>query len=114
MEKPGTAYSNDPDLGDDPQPATMADLYTGAKDRGGVHINSGIPNRAFVLVAKALGGNAWEVAGRIWYETMLELASDSQFSDCAKASVKIASDPRFGPKAKKAVQAAWKEVGLKV
>jgi len=114
MEKPGTAYSNDPDLGDDPQPATMADLYTGAKDRGGVHINSGIPNRAFVLVAKALGGNAWEVAGRIWYETMLKLASDSQFVDCAKASIKIASDPRFGPKAKKAVQAAWKEVGVKV
>ncbi|RMP37700.1 Metalloprotease [Pseudomonas amygdali pv. lachrymans] len=114
MEKPGTAYSNDPDLGDDPQPATMADLYTGAKDRGGVHINSGIPNRAFVLVAKALGGNAWEVAGRIWYETMLELASDSQFVDCARASIKIASDSRFGPKAKKAVQAAWKEVGVKV
>ncbi|MCF5428142.1 peptidase M4 family protein, partial [Pseudomonas syringae] len=46
--------------------------------------------------------------------TMLELASDSQFIDCAKASIKVASDPRFGPKAKKAVQAAWKEVGLKV
>ncbi|WP_163021137.1 M4 family metallopeptidase, partial [Pseudomonas viridiflava] len=114
MEKPGTAYANDPDLGDDPQPATMADLYTGAKDRGGVHINSGIPNRAFVLVAKALGGNAWEVAGRIWYETMLELASDSQFADCARISIKVASDPRFGADAKKAVQAAWKKVGVKV
>ncbi|KPW36532.1 putative Thermolysin metallopeptidase, partial [Pseudomonas syringae pv. apii] len=114
MERPGTAYANDPDLGDDPQPATMADLYKGAKDRGGVHINSGIPNRAFVLVAKALGGNAWEVAGRIWYETMLALESDSQFVDCAKTSIKIAGDSRFGAKAKKAVQAAWKEVGVKV
>ncbi|KPX32419.1 Thermolysin metallopeptidase [Pseudomonas ficuserectae] len=61
-----------------------------------------------------MGGNAWEVAGRIWYETMLELASDSQFVGCARASIKIASDSRFGPKAKKAVQAAWKEVGVKV
>ncbi|WP_024645352.1 M4 family metallopeptidase [Pseudomonas syringae] len=114
MENPGTAYNDDPDLGDDPQPATMADLYKGAKDRGGVHINSGIPNRAFVLAAKALGGNAWEVAGRIWYETMLALKADSQFVDCAKTSIKIAGDSRFGAKAKKAVQAAWKEVGVKV
>lgn len=114
MEHPGTAYANDPDLGDDPQPASMSDLYTGAKDRGGVHINSGIPNRAFVLVAKALGGNAWEVAGRIWYETMLALTSDSQFVDCARTSIKVAADPRFGADAKKAVQAAWKKVGVKV
>lgn len=114
MENPGTAYANDPDLGDDPQPATMSDLYTGSKDRGGVHINSGIPNRAFVLVAKALGGNAWDVAGRIWYETMLQLASDSQFADCARTSIKVAADPRFGAGAKKAVQAAWKKVGVKV
>src|SRR5215469_7033449 len=64
MENPGTAYVNDPHLGTDPQPAHMSKLYTGPRDRGGVHINSGIPNRAFALTAKALKGNAWGVAGR--------------------------------------------------
>lgn len=114
MEHPGTAYVNDPELGDDPQPATMADLYTGPKDSGGVHINSGIPNRAFVLTAKALGGNAWEVAGRIWYETLLQLHSSSQFVDCARISVQIAGGKQFGVSAKKAVKAAWKAVGIAV
>ncbi|RRV05357.1 peptidase M4 family protein [Pseudomonas sp. v388] len=114
MEFPGTAYTDDPELGDDPQPAHMADLYTGAKDRGGVHINSGIPNRAFVLAAKALGGNAWDIAGRIWYETMLQLPADCQFVECARTSIKVAGDPRFGATAKKAVQAAWKKVGMTV
>ena len=79
-----------------------------------MHINSGIPNRAFVLAAKALGGNAWEIAGRIWYETLLQLPSDCQFVECARTSIKVAGDPRFGPSAKKAVQNAWKKVGVNV
>ncbi len=39
MEKPGTAFVNDPDLGTDPQPDHMSNIYQGASDRGGVHIN---------------------------------------------------------------------------
>jgi len=112
MENPGTAYMNDPDLGTDPQPSTMAKLYTGPRDRQGVHINSGIPNRAFVLTAKALGGKAWEVAGRIWYDTLLQLTPTSQFIDCAKVSVQVATTK--GAAAKKAVKAAWKKVGITV
>lgn len=114
MEHPGTAYVDDPELGDDPQPASMKQLYVGAKDSGGVHINSGIPNRAFVLTAKALGGNAWDVAGKIWYETLLQLHSGSQFIDCARISVQVAADKQYGPAAKKAVKAAWKKVGINV
>lgn len=38
-------------------------------DNGGVHINSGIPNHAFYLVATAIGVNAYEDAGKIWYST---------------------------------------------
>ena len=37
-----------------------------------MHINSGIPNHAFYLVAVALGGYAWEKAGRIWYDTVCD------------------------------------------
>jgi hypothetical protein len=45
MKAPGTAY-DDPELGKDPQPATMADYVETADDNGGVHLNSGIPNHA--------------------------------------------------------------------
>jgi Zn-dependent metalloprotease len=112
MENPGTAFVADPDLGTDPQPAHMSKLYTGPRDRQGVHINSGIPNRAFVLTAKAIGGKAWGVAGRIWYDTLLQLNTNSQFIDCAKLSVQVAAT--HGAAAKKAVTAAWKKVGIKV
>lgn len=112
MENPGTAFVNDPDLGTDPQPAHMAKIYKGPRDRGGVHINSGIPNRAFVLAAKALGGKAWEVPGRIWYDTLLQLSNTSQFVDCAKLTVQNAA--AHGAAAKKVVKAAWQKVGIAV
>jgi Zn-dependent metalloprotease len=112
MEHPGTAFVNDPDLGTDPQPAHMSKIFTGAADRGGVHINSGIPNRVFVLSAKALGGNAWDVAGRIWFGAMLQLTVSSQFVDCAKLTLQIAGT--HGATAQKAVQAAWQQVGITV
>ncbi len=112
MENPGTAFVNDPDLGDDPQPGHMKDLYRGQADRGGVHVNSGIPNRAFVLLAKALKGNAWDVAGHIWYDTMIQLTTTSQIADCAKMSLQVAGTKKYGAAAKKAVKAAWKKVGI--
>jgi Zn-dependent metalloprotease len=111
MEHPGTAYRDDPALGTDPQPAHMNDLYLGPADSGGVHINSGIPNRAFVLVSQSLGGPAWTTAGTIWYEAMMQLSRTSQFADLATITAQIAGD-RFNATTKKAVRAAWKKVGL--
>ena len=109
MKAPGTAY-DDPDLGKDPQPATMSGYYQGSSDHGGVHINSGIPNHAFYLAATAIGGNSWEVAGKIWYETLTtKLSSQSQFADAAAATRDIAK--KYGTAAK-AVDDAWKAVGL--
>lgn len=110
MEHPGTAYRNDPDIGNDPQPADMAGLYIGSADSGGVHINSGIPNRAFVLTAQAIGGNAWDVTGRIWYETLLQLSSNSQFADCKRISIQVAGS--HGAAAVTAVTNAWNTVGV--
>jgi len=68
MKEPGTAY-NDPVLGKDPQSGHMKDYVRLSpwEDNGGVHINSGIPNRAFCITAMEIGGYAWEKAGRIWY-----------------------------------------------
>ena len=111
MEHPGTAYADDPALGSDPQPDHMERIYTGPADSGGVHLNSGIPNRAFVLFAQAVGGNAWEMPGTIWYDALVQLSRTSQFSDMAKLTARIAGD-RYGAATRKAVRAAWKRVGL--
>ncbi len=110
MEHPGTAFMSDPYLGTDPQPEHMSKLYEGQSDNGGVHINSGIPNRAFVLTAKALGGNAWDVAGRIWFDTMLKLPRRAQFQECAELCVQMAS--AHGDDAVRAVSRAWSNVGV--
>lgn len=113
MENPGTAY-DDPHLGGpDPQPAHISDLYTGPRHHGGTHINSGIPNRAFVLTAKALGGYAWNIAGQIWYKTMLTLSSNSQFVDCARKTVQVAATD-YGTEIAQTVRAGWEEVGITV
>src|SRR5205814_5884503 len=113
MKAPGTAY-DDPRLGKDPQPAHMRDYFKGSADNGGVHINSGIPNHAFYLAASALGGNSWDKAGKIWYDTLCNrLRPDSDFAAAAKATIKSSAD-LFGAKSAelKAVQAAWKQVGV--
>ena len=113
MQHPGTAFVDDPLLGTDPQPAHWKDRYRGSADRGGVHINSGIANRAFVLAAEALDDEPWQTAGRIWYDTMLEIPSRATFADAARITVRIARDDH-GAVAEEAVREAWKAVGVKV
>ncbi|MBB6251600.1 M4 family metallopeptidase [Nitrospirillum iridis] len=110
LKAPGTAY-DDPDLGKDPQPATMKDYYSGSDDNYGVHINSGIPNHAFYLAATKIGGKAWEVAGAIWYEVLTtRLQLWSEFKDAAAATREVAQ--KHGAAAGTAVDDAWKAVGL--
>ena len=113
MKEPGTAY-DDPVLGKDPQPATMKDYYPGEDDNGGVHINSGIPNRAFALAAIDIGGYSWEKAGPIWYTALTErLRSTSDFKACAAATIAIAGEMYGAGKAEQAaVRKAWKTVGV--
>ena len=62
MLAPGTAY-DDPRLGRDPQVGSMDAYVDTAEDSGGVHINSGIPNRAFALAAQAVGGSQLGATG---------------------------------------------------
>ena len=69
MAAPGTAY-DDPTLGADPQVGHMDDFIETTDDNGGVHLNSGIPNRAFQLAATAIGGTSLEGAGQIWYAAL--------------------------------------------
>jgi Zn-dependent metalloprotease len=109
------AYENDPLLGDDPQPKHMDNIYRGDEDEGGVHINSGIPNHAFYLVATALGGYAWEKAGSVWYKTLLNLNSRSNFQEAAAMTYQVATaDYGKDSEVAQAVQKAWIAVGLSV
>lgn len=113
MKAPGTAYDDDV-LGKDPQPADMSGYVETSDDNGGVHLNSGIPNRAFYLVASALGGNAWDRAGQIWYDTLTGgLAGSASFVDFAAATASAAS-ARYGSDSAehRAVLDAWSTVGV--
>lgn len=114
MKEPGTAY-DDPRLGKDPQVASMADYVDTTDDNGGVHINSGIPNKAFYLAATKLGGHSWEKAGPIWYQALTggEVQAHTDFAGFATATVNAASklypdDPDVATK----ITQAWTEVGV--
>ncbi len=76
-----------------------------------VHDSSGIPNRAFYLAARKIGGFSWETAGPIWYAAFSSLSRKSGFQDAAKATLQAAL-ARHGMKSKeyRAVQAAWRAV----
>lgn len=114
LRAPGTAY-DDPALGRDPQPATMADYVETTSDNGGVHINSGIPNHAFYLAATAIGGHAWEHAGRVWLDVLTNGSIDvhADFASFAAATV-AAAEARFGPGSRErtAIAEAWDAVGV--
>jgi hypothetical protein len=107
MAHPGTAY-DDPRLGKDPQVGSMADYVHTTSDNGGVHLNSGIPNRAFQLAAVAIGGTSWEGAGRVWYAALTggSVVATTDFAGFAAATVAAA-----GAHAD-AVHAAWEQVGV--
>lgn len=113
MKAPGTAY-NDPVLGKDPQPGHMDDYVRTIEDNGGVHINSGIPNRAFYVTAVELGGHAWEKAGQIWYKTLTDkLDSRSNFQDAANLTFEAAGELfGVGSLEQQAVGKGWLEVGI--
>ena len=107
MSEPGTAY-NDPRIGRDPQVGSMDDYVDTAEDDGGVHLNSGIPNRAFHLAATAIGGSAAEGAGRIWYDALVGggITSDTDFAGFAEAVIAAAGEHAD------VVADAWRQVGV--
>lgn len=107
------AYVDDPYLGTDPQPKHYSKKYTGAADGGGVHINSGIPNHAFYLFARALNRTVSTDAARIWYATVLRLKPTSHFKDMRDTTVAVAGEI-FGATSqeKSKLVDAWAAVGL--
>lgn len=76
------------------QPANMSEYQNlplnEANDNGGVHINSGIPNKAYYLFATAI---TKEKAERVYYRALTQyLTTQSQFIDCRLAVVQAARD----------------------
>ena len=115
MKAPGTAF-NDPTLGQDPQPATMDDYVETVEDNGGVHINSGIPNYAFYTTATTLGGQAWERAGWVWYDSLRHpmLRPRDDFATFAGITLRVAKRA-YGRQSDEyaAVEAGWDAAKVK-
>lgn len=91
----------------------MSDFKDMYEDNGGVHIFSGIPNKAFYLVAKACGGYSWEKAGQIWWKALQSgkippKCTFLQFADVTVESAKEAYDEETAKKVRK----AWTDVGV--
>ncbi|WP_217178816.1 M4 family metallopeptidase [Streptomyces sp. AC495_CC817] len=115
MIAPGTAYDDD-ELGRDPQPDHMSGFVRTTEDNGGVHLNSGIPNRAFALFATELGGNAWERAGTVWYRALTgglsSTASFTQFAQATMAAATTLDEEAGGTVVADAARRAWSTVGV--
>jgi Zn-dependent metalloprotease len=113
MRAPGTAYDDDRLGGKDPQPAHFDGYVETSDDDGGVHINSGIPNRAFYLAAVDLGGGSWERAGRIWYATLQDDALEPDSTFAAFAALTVANAARlYDDGVAATVRGGWEQVGV--
>jgi Zn-dependent metalloprotease len=116
MIEPGTAYDDDV-LGRDPQPDHFDRYIETDEDNGGVHLNSGIPNRAFALASRELGGFAWEHTGRVWYDVLTSgrLRPNDGFHRFAAETVRAAR-ARFGRDSaeERAIAGGWSAVGIEV
>ncbi len=98
------------------QPAHMRDfqdlpIFT---DNGGVHINSGIPNRAAFLATQE---TSRELVGRVWYRTLSRhLTRLSTFDEMARATGQACDElvalDQAQPTDCEAVTGAWVAVGV--
>ncbi len=88
-----------------PQPSHMSQYANLPinQDNGGVHINSGIPNRAAYLLIQAIGR---EKAERIYYRALAHyLTRSSEFIDCRRAVIRAAQELYGSAEAQAAAQA---------
>ena len=121
---PGTAGDAlrsmaDPTLQGDPDHYSVR--YTGSGDYGGVHINSGISNKAAYLLSNggthygvSVAGIGNDKTGKIFYRTLTQyLTPNSTFSQYRVASVQAATD-LYGASSSEvsSVKAAFTAVGI--
>lgn len=107
MKAPGTA--NDFDT----QPDHMNNYYSGTADNQGVHINSGIPNKAFYLSCLEIG---IDECALIWFETLKVLWRTAAFDDMLETIIataqKLAQGNKVSDSAANAIANSFSQVGL--
>lgn len=111
MAKPGTAYDNDL-LGKDPQVGHMDKFVDTFLDNGGVHINSGIPNKAFTVFAGKSGQHPWQAPLKVWLKAMAKAKPTTTFAEFAALTHNAAADQP--QPVRTAVVEGWKAVGITV
>jgi len=93
------------------QPAHTNEMYTGSDDNGGVHMNSGIINHAYYLLAENISKDKAE---KLFYRALANyMTKSSQFIDCRLAFEQSAKD-LFGANSAEytAVVNAFYQVGI--
>jgi|GEM_PF-3652413 len=107
MASPGTAFDNDL-MGKNPQPDYMRNIYKDPNDNGSVHINSGIMNKSFYLVAREL---ETENAALIW-SALQNLWPTANFNDAVAQIVRatqllIKNKKWIHAKSEGSIQRSW-------
>lgn len=122
MDTPHRAGNYGYTANDDPDHYT--ERYTGTSDSGGVHINSGIANHVFYLVAKGgthahipgpfVTGIGADKAANIWYKALTTyMTSSTNFSGARTATLNAATDLYgAGSTEYNAVADAWTACGV--
>ncbi len=91
------------------QPDKLTEKYPGTQDNGGVHINSGITNKAYYLFATAIGKPKAE---QVYYEALNNyLVRSSQFIDL-RIAVIAAAQAKYGSTEAQAAAAAFDAVEI--
>lgn len=109
LDTPGKAFNGDLQVSHSKDYRDLPIDSNPQNDKGGVHINSGIPNKAFFEAAVNLGSTA--DAARIWYKALLMMKSTETFKTAALATQSAALE-LFGIRGELAVSMAWKDVGV--
>ena len=92
-----------------PQPKHYSQ-YTPGMDP---HYSSGIPNAAFYSAAMAIGGNSWEITGKIWYQALTGFGPSPNLTMAKFAGrTRTIAQATTKPAVITAVDKAWKNVGL--
>ena len=109
---PGDALRSmsDPTLYGDPD--NMANFVNTTSDNGGVHTNSGIPNKAFYNFATAIGSR--NIASKVWYTASRDYMTSSTNFSGARAATLQAVGALYGTTSSyyTALQTAWSNVGV--
>jgi Zn-dependent metalloprotease len=94
-----------------PQPTLYSQLHPGMDP----HYTSGPPNLAFCVACQTVGGYSWDTIGKVWYTVMTTSGQQPTMTmpTFAARTRQIAAHLFGGASSvAKAVDAAWKQVGL--